>query len=183
MTQRPLLTLVATFFTLGSVQATLAEENSPANQALASYHHVLLERYPDVEHISTGALVGLSEKSVVLFDVRNQAEFKISHLASATRVSPSISPQSFLKSFGGELEGKTVVFYCSVGERSSKLAQALLDMDDPIPFDVVNLEGGIFQWHNENRPVIDAGGTTQSIHPFNRSWGRLLERREHIQER
>ncbi len=39
---------------------------------------------------------------------------------------------------------------------------------------VLNLEGGLFQWANEGRPL--AGGAT-GVHPFNSFWGRGLESR------
>jgi 3-mercaptopyruvate sulfurtransferase SseA len=42
--------------------------------------------------------------------------------------------------------------------------------------DVSYLAGGIFQWANEERPLVDAAGNpTTRVHPYNRFWGRLLK--------
>jgi len=45
---------------------------------------------------------------------------------------------------------------------------------------VVNLRGGVFAWHNQARPLENEAGTTDTIHPYNDKWGKLVERREGI---
>ena len=42
---------------------------------------------------------------------------------------------------------------------------------------VVNLEGGIFHWHNQRRPLQSNGGSTHFVHPYNDHWGQLITRR------
>lgn len=92
-----------------------------------------------------------------------------------------------------------VVCYCSVGYRSSKFAQKLsseykesmsatsnneeqLHTDSeregcssPQELDIYNLEGGLFQWANEGRYIVDGQGErTSFVHPFNSFWANLL---------
>jgi hypothetical protein len=39
---------------------------------------------------------------------------------------------------------------------------------------VQNLEGSIFQWANEHRPLVRDGQRETRVHPYNAVWGRLL---------
>ncbi|HEY2615439.1 MAG TPA: hypothetical protein VGI42_06990 [Chthoniobacterales bacterium] len=38
-----------------------------------------------------------------------------------------------------------------------------------------NLEGSIFQWANEHRPLVRDGTPVTVVHPYNSFWGRLLK--------
>ena len=60
-----------------------------------------------------------------------------------------------------------IVAYCSVGYRSSVFAERLQRAGY---LNVRQLDGGIFQWANEGRPL--AGGKV--VHPYNARWGRYL---------
>ena len=41
---------------------------------------------------------------------------------------------------------------------------------------VSNLEGSIFRWSGEGRPLVDPKGkSTRLVHPYNPYWGRLLD--------
>ncbi len=151
------------------------------SEKLTKLHQILSQRYPDVSHISAEVLATLPLNDVILFDVREQAEFDVGHLQSAIHVSPDINPADFMQTYGDQLNGRKVVFYCSVGERSSKLAEAVLELSEDPDIDVVNLEKGIFNWHNQERQVFDADGKTEKIHPFNKFWGSYLRRRDQLQ--
>ncbi|MEL7047872.1 MAG: rhodanese-like domain-containing protein [Pseudomonadota bacterium] len=112
----------------------------------------------------------------LVFDVREAAEFHVSHLPGAIRIDPAMSSAEFLRVYGDQLQKRSAVFYCSVGVRSAKfisrLVRAGLDRRR-----VENLEGGLFRWHNEQRHLVNASGPTDHIHGFNAYWGRLLTRR------
>jgi len=41
---------------------------------------------------------------------------------------------------------------------------------------VRNLEGSIFAWANEGRPLVNARGQAAGVLPFNIPWGRYLEK-------
>jgi len=74
--------------------------------------------------------------------------------------------------------GKTVVFYCSVGERSSRMATHVRDVArEAGAKEIYNLSGGIFAWHNDRLPLVSAPGRpTEFVHPFDATWGRLVDR-------
>jgi hypothetical protein len=41
---------------------------------------------------------------------------------------------------------------------------------------VMNLEGSIFQWANEGRPVYRDAAEVQQVHPYDGIWGKLLDK-------
>ncbi len=117
---------------------------------------------------------------VVVVDVRERSEYAVSRIPGAIRVNPGISGEALAAKLG-DLEGKTVVLYCSVGVRSSQLAEKA---DEVLATrgvkGVYNLSGGIFRWHNEKRPLRDAVGQTDAVHPYNIWWSRYLSRADGI---
>lgn len=164
-----------------AVMLTPAGAGESATEKLGQFHIGLTERYPDVAHISSDDLQTMRTDDVVLFDVRRESEYEVSRLDGAIRVPPSIRASDFLKTYASMIDGKRVVFYCSVGERSSRLADRVMaQAGDAQPAAIYNLEGGIFKWHNEYRDVVAANGQTSAVHPYNRKWGRLLERQDAI---
>ena len=70
--------------------------------------------------------------------------------------------------------GRTVVVYCSVGYRSSRLAEKLRARGIE---NVFNLEGSLFQWANEGRPLYRGDERVYEAHPYDDEWGQLLDRR------
>jgi rhodanese-related sulfurtransferase len=108
------------------------------------------------------------EERPILLDVRAPTEFRISHLRGA-RLAPDLeTAQGILVGVGKDCE---VIVYCSVGWRSSAVAQGLTTAGYRR---VYNLRGGIFAWANQGRPIYDARGIASKVHPFNDDWGRLL---------
>ena len=73
-----------------------------------------------------------------------------------------------------------VAVYCSVGYRSERIAERLLQEGYT---HVVNVYGGIFQWVNTRQPVVTINGAeTERIHAYSKSWGVWLTRGEPIYE-
>lgn len=66
---------------------------------------------------------------------------------------------------------RPVVAYCSVGYRSSVLVQRLRDAGFT---QAVNLEGSIFAWANEGRPLESDGRTVGVVHPYAERFRLLL---------
>ena len=128
--------------------------------------------YPDVRQLSTDSLAAWLEKpstqQPLLLDVRQEKEYRVSHLQDATQVDPDTDDLSFLN---GTDKGAPIVAYCSVGYRSSGLSDRLTAAGYT---NVWNLEGSIFQWANEGRPVYRDGRPVAEVHPYNRLWGTLL---------
>ena len=121
----------------------------------------IAKEFPNVKSIGTAELAKMERKPVLL-DVRTVAEFDVSHLVGAQRVEPDAATVALPKD-------EAIVTYCSVGYRSAKFAQRLQAAGFT---NVRNLDGSIFQWANEGRPLAGASG---KVHPFNKKWGALLE--------
>ncbi len=161
--------------TLASVLPTFGESAF----SLDKVREQVRQDYRQVQHMVPEALTRklADDKNILLLDVRESDEFSVSHLAGAKRVDPGIWRWTFMNKFEKAAAGKTVIFYCSVGVRSSKLAarvqSALLHAGAKA---VYNLDGGIFAWHNEERPLIDVRAPTQFVHPYDSNWGRLVTR-------
>ena len=134
----------------------------------------LRRRYPSVPQLTVPALqawlLDASKAPPLLLDVRTAEEFADGHLAGAVRVG---SKRAALQLLQARPPGAPVVLYCSVGERSSALAQALIA--DGVR-GVQNLEGSLFEWANSGHAVVDGTGSTGRVHPYDRQWGRLLQR-------
>lgn len=139
--------------------------------------------YPSVRHILPEALPPSSARGgdMLLIDVREEGEFAVSHLPGAIRVDPGMAPEEFMRSFGDKVAGKEVLFYCSVGVRSSDMAQRVgAQLASAGAKVVANLSGGIFRWHNERRMLMSSAGRTDLVHPYNRKWGALIKRQSQI---
>jgi rhodanese-related sulfurtransferase len=129
-------------------------------------------KFPNIEWISTSELADwLADKrrpSPVLLDVRTPAEWDVSHLPGAKRVDPGASAE---RAAEGLAKQTPIVTYCAVGYRSGEMARRLRAAGFS---DVHNLEGSIFQWANEHRPLVRGEVAVSQVHPYNTFWGRLL---------
>jgi rhodanese-related sulfurtransferase len=146
---------------------------------LARWQWIFVEKkirreFPEVDRISTDELSRWLADShrahPVLLDVRTGSEFSVSHLAGAQNVAPETEPAlANLPS----AKDTPIVTYCSVGYRSAAFARKLQIAGFT---DVRNLEGSIFQWANEERPLVDAKDErTRKVHPYDAFWARLLK--------
>ena len=128
--------------------------------------------FPAVKWITTSELAAwLADKerpAPLLLDVRTQAEYDVSHLPKAERVEPDSSPATVQQP-----KDRPIVTYCSIGYRSGAFAQKLTAAGFT---NVLNLEGSIFAWANEGRPVLREGVRVAQVHPYNRAWGLLLRK-------
>ena len=155
---------------------TFTEAASIANRKLSATHEKIIKKYPEVKHITADDFVQLKVSQTLIFDVREPEEYAVSHLKNAIQINPNMKISKFLDAYSDELNHKTIVFYCSVGERSSKLAAKYkLSLEAQGAQEIYNLVGGIFQWHNEKRKLMEENTETSLIHPYNRFWGRLLD--------
>ena len=123
--------------------------------------------------------IDAGDDDIILFDVREEGEFAVSHINGAVRVDPSLDAADFMTKFKRDWTGKKVVFYCSVGQRSSMMAAATQSaLKENGAAQVANLEKGVFGWHNQNLPLTNENGQTDKVHPYNAFWGRLVNRKE-----
>ncbi|ASQ91218.1 sulfurtransferase [Prosthecochloris sp. GSB1] len=121
----------------------------------------------------------LKKTPVMLFDVRTREEYERSHIAEAELLEPGTGPDEFMRDYGGRVRGVTLVFYCSVGQRSSEMLARIRDRCLASgAVECYNLRGGIFRWYNEGFPVFDTKGETPDIHGYNALWGMMIEKRK-----
>ncbi len=128
----------------------------------------------DVQHISNADFRRFAQEDVIVFDVRKQKEFDVSHMNGAIQLDPGTNAEEFFAKYGEQIKGKNAVFYCSVGLRSSIMLSKIQDRLTQSGATGYNLEGGVFKWHNDNMSLTKNGEITRKIHPYNIYWGRLV---------
>jgi rhodanese-related sulfurtransferase len=131
-------------------------------------------KFPTIRYISTQELAESLEKSVdkrpCLIDARTLEEYKVSHLLDA-RLAPSDIHE--LSRWMKDLTNSAfIVTYCSIGYRSAILAQKLQAIGYT---EVYNLDGSIFEWINQGKPVYKGKQVVNQVHAFNQIWRFLLE--------
>lgn len=148
----------------------------PDEKAWAALLQGIRTAYPDVQQLSTTELHTWLNDShrqpPLLLDTREPEEFKVSHLQKAKLLSEfdlTSSPKD-----------QPIVTYCSVGARSSAAARKLQQQGYTV---VYNLEGSIFQWFNENRPVVRDGQPVNEVHPYDENWGKFVNHERHEKAR
>lgn len=140
---------------------------------LASMVQTIDEAFPTVEQLSTTELAQWladpTRPQPQLLDVREAAEYAISHLPGAIRIDPDADSTQIAAVIDPT---KPIVVYCSVGYRSSAMAQKIQSVTSAKP---INLRGSIFAWANEQRPLESAAGTTQQVHPYDSHYGNMVK--------
>ena len=132
-------------------------------------------KFPQVAQLSTDSLHTWLEESKtaerpLLLDVREKEEYGVSHLKDAVS---ALTKEEALQALEGVAPDRPVVLYCSVGYRSSEMAGFLQQRGFK---QVYNLEGSIFAWANEGRPVYRGDERVLEVHPYDRVWGKLLKK-------
>lgn len=136
---------------------------------------MIRSKFPEVNQLSTETLASwLNEpgeiKRPLIIDTRDLEEYEVSHLKGALQASTG---EELHKILTGLVPGRRVVLYCSVGYRSSEMARLLLKKGHT---QIYNLEGSIFAWANEGRPVYQRDQKVDIVHPYDKLWGELLRK-------
>ena len=149
---------------------TLGCGGAPEPLTWTDVDQLIQENYPGVPSITTDELAEslAAGREIVLLDVREPQEFAVSHLAGARPATSVADAAAVLDAVGPDT---LVVAYCSVGYRSAALVAALREQGVPT---AVNLAGSIFAWANAGLPVYRGGIEVTEVHPFDDSWGTLL---------
>ncbi len=172
---------VTGFALLSSIGFSFIKGNTPLTP-LDEIHQEITDEFPEMPHISRADLERqLTSDNLVILDTRPMSEYLVSHISGALQVNPEMSAEEFQAKFAGSLKNKTIVVYCSVGHRSTIFGHRL--QNEAIAEGakkIQNLEGGLFGWHNDGRPLVNASGATSGIHPYNTFWGRLIETKDDI---
>jgi rhodanese-related sulfurtransferase len=146
--------------------------------AFAVVHRQTVKRFPGVRWIDASTLVGWrstpSRAQPIILDARTETEYAVSHMADAVRIDPY---RPLLRPLRGFPLDTPVVVYSSVGYRGARIAYWLARQGYK---NVQNLDGGIFRWANEGRPLFRQGAETPETHPYQPRWGLLLESKHRI---
>lgn len=155
-----------------------ATANTQGQRGLTDLKHRIIRDHPNVLSLTAEQFEAKVAQSahVLVFDVREPQEYAVSRIPGAVRVDPKISAKEFMRRYGAALRDKTVLLYCSVGVRSSRLAARIdADVRAAGARGAFNLMGGVFSWHNTGRTLAEASGETDRVHGYNRDWARYLD--------
>lgn len=139
------------------------------------------QQFGEIAHLEAADVareLSASPGDMVIIDTRQPAEYAVSHLPGAKRVDPGSGLEAALAT-AGDVSGKTVVFYCTVGYRSSTLATRMQNALKAAGAKTIgNLRGGVLGWHNKGLPLVDDKGETSFVHPYSNAWAAYLSRSE-----
>ena len=108
--------------------------------------------------------------SYYILDAREKEEYTTSHIPGAQYIGYDDLDFTALE---GIPKDKPIVVYCSIGYRSEKVGEKLLDRGF---MNVQNLYGSIFEWSNRGFPVYNSEGqTTTKVHTFNKRWSKWVD--------
>ncbi len=142
----------------------------PRKVKSGTYNLLLKKLLPhNVPEITVDSLSKIAAQ-VTLLDAREIAEYNVSHLQHATFVGYNNFAIDSLKNIDKDAP---IVVYCSVGYRSAKITEKLIQNGYT---NVQNLYGGIFEWKNENNLLYNKDGETNNVHPYSSSWGIWLKK-------
>ncbi len=151
------------------------------NQETLTWTEVISDirsKYQDVKQLQTTELQKLltspGNEPAILIDARSKEEFQVSHISGAENL--PYNSKDLLKHLKDIKPDSPIVVYCSVGYRSSILVKKLQNMGFTQAY---NLEGSIFKWANEGRPLVQGQTAVHKVHPYDVRWGSLLERKYH----
>lgn len=160
-----------------AITSSLLSACASGEDGLAAVHADIVSDHSSVAQLSADDYLKRDPSNIVLLDIRDPKEYAVSRLPGAIWVNPAATAETALIQMG-DVTGKEIVVYCSVGRRSSIFAEreqeALLKMG---AVSVTNLERGIFGWHNEKRALIDANGATDAVHPYDAIWKQYVARK------
>ncbi len=118
-----------------------------------------------------------TDEDIIYLDAREKKEFDVSKINNAIWVGYD---DFNLSRVDGIEKGKKIIVYCSVGYRSEKISEKLLKNGFT---DVSNMYGGIFEWVNEEKEVVNNNNEpTKKVHAFDRTWGIWLKKGKKIYE-
>lgn len=166
--------VLSAFFVAGCDGSGTPEER------LQTMTREVAEEFPEVPQLATKDLAAWladpERKAPQLVDAREPKEFAVSQLPGAIRIDADATADQVRTKID---PARPVVLYCSVGYRSSQLAERLTKAGFAR---VMNLEGSIFKWANEGRPLVSGGEPAEQVHPYNRKFGKMLKPDLHAEQ-
>ncbi len=135
----------------------------------------IADHFADLPLVTTDNLAEMLQKPEperpVLIDARTSEEFGVSHLKNARNAGKHKKAIRILEEVD---KCRPIVIYCSVGIRSAAMANRLRAAGFT---NIYNLEGSIFKWANEGRPLYQGDTQVFTVHPYDSTWGQLLNKK------
>lgn len=142
------------------------------------YHNMLKLMYKNTVPIVKPEQASFEMKkdsSIVILDTREKEEYTVSHILNAKNVGYDHFEIDSLKNIS---RNTRIIVYCSVGYRSERIGEKLLKNGYT---QVNNLYGGIFEWVNNDYPVVDMNNRqTNKVHAYSKLWGKWLIKGEKV---
>lgn len=175
MTRKGIIVVVVIFLAAFAIigLGTRGYEEVEALQSLEKAAAKIRKDFPGVKPLPPELLPDLMAipETVLLIDAREPEEFAVSHLPGAVNLTTLNEVEEYLSA--RPVTPGILIVYGAIGFRSAKLAETLRTHGHG---NVQHLEGSIFRWANEDRPLVDAAGKPATqVHPYNRIHGRLLK--------
>ena len=137
------------------------------NQDLEAYLLDLNEKFSNVKQLNAEELNQL--KNYFIFDTRSEKEYQVSKIPDAEFIDYKKPDFKVFESIDKE---STIILYCSVGYRSSVIAEKLTKLGF---HKVFNLYGGIFNYVNMGYLVENMDKqVTKKLHAYDKSWGKYI---------
>jgi rhodanese-related sulfurtransferase len=127
-----------------------------------------------VPEINVSKADSLMQQGAAFIDARENNEYQVSAIENAYWVGYDSLNLNVLSNLD---KNTPFVVYCSVGYRSEKVAEKLINQGFT---DVYNLYGGIFEWVNQGKPVYNQGHETNQVHGYSKVWGIWLNKGEKV---
>jgi rhodanese-related sulfurtransferase len=116
-----------------------------------------------------------SKSDLLVLDARELEEYQVSHIPDAKYAGYN---QFDIKSCEAIDKDTPIVVYCSIGYRSERIGEKLLEAGFT---NVRNLYGGIFEWANTEHIVNDTENKpTIKVHTYNKQWSKWLFKGEKV---
>ncbi|MEL7312799.1 MAG: rhodanese-like domain-containing protein [Pseudomonadota bacterium] len=171
------ITAILAVFVVG-VSPGMGDETDPqltdVQQRLATKIAEVRDDFADVQHLTADEIQSL-DASPFLIDVRRESEYAVSRIPGAYHAADEIQLLALAQRAGD----RPIVVYCSLGVRSSIAVRKLQEQGFE---NAANLDGSLFAWANDGRPLENDDGATDKAHPFNAWWGRYLLKALHAYE-
>lgn len=169
------ITICLSVIFLTALVLEITEKTADDHDLLMDVADDIEGRFTSVSHISVvefASLVSakLQLEGILVLDSRTQDEYAVSHIPGALLYSDS--PQITERIQQASANRLPVFIYCSVGYRSSELADRL--QEDGLNL-IYSLRGGIFEWANRGLPLETTDSKpANEVHPFDSTWGKYL---------
>lgn len=146
-------------------QSTATHSDLEKRQQIETMYADYAHKFPEVKSISVQELKQLQQQQeVILVDVRSPEERAVS-------IIPGSIDQAEFESNLEQYRQSLVVAYCTIGYRSGRYAQKMLQQGVTI----INLKGSLLAWSHEGEELLNKAGKTNKVHVFGRKWNLVAD--------